>query len=45
MLAVSDRVDLQRSDTGTTVEMGFRVSSPQSANDQRAAENARSDST
>lgn len=41
MRAVSDRVQLDQSETGTTVEMAFRVQ----ATDQRAAENARSDST
>jgi anti-sigma regulatory factor (Ser/Thr protein kinase) len=44
MRAVSDRVDLEHSATGTTVEMAFRVPATQSA-DHRAAENARSDST
>ncbi len=39
MHAVSDRVELDRAATGTTVEMWFRLP------DQRAAENARSDST
>jgi anti-sigma regulatory factor (Ser/Thr protein kinase) len=44
MRAVSDRVELDRSATGTTVEMVFQV--PASPNgDHRAAENARSDST
>ena len=41
MRAVSDRVQLDQSDSGTTVEMAFRVP----ATDQRAAENSRSDST
>ena len=41
MRAVSDRVQLDQSESGTTVEMAFRVP----ATDQRAAENARSDST
>ncbi len=44
MHAVSQRVDLEHSDRGTTVELGFRLGS-QDPDDQRAAENARSDST
>ena len=41
MRALSDRVELTHSATGTTVEMVFGIPAP----DHRAAENARSDST
>lgn len=41
MRAVSDRVQLDQSESGTTVEMAFRIP----VTDQRAAENSRSDST
>jgi PAS domain S-box-containing protein len=44
MRAVSDRVDLDHSETGTTVKMGFRVQATQNPV-HRTAENARSDST
>jgi PAS domain S-box-containing protein len=44
MRAVSDRVELDISATGTTVELAFGMPTTPSA-DHRAAENARSDST